>query len=217
MWHIVIDMSGLPPEEVHIGLVLFNDNYKPSFLNEFYQEFAYLKSYHKKSTHVDPDTLFKILDFFDKKRLRMVCYNFKDFQWKVHERRINELFKEINPSHEYRDNYYRFYEKLLGILYYYSLQQISVDKGVYNVIACHESSIDIWEVFRTMLKLAKRDGFKIKPTANIRKIEHLLKMADYVAGASRKIDDFKVNTIERYTLLRDPIRDFDLKKIFNIW
>lgn len=146
----------------------------------------------------------------------MVCYHFKGFQWKSHERQINQLFSEINPAHKYRSNFYRFNEKILGILYYYAIAQIGRPGDTYNVIACHETCIDIWEVFKTLNKMSYGSGYKINPSANIRKIEHLLKIADYVAGANRKIDSFKLETIGRHTILNDPIRINDLKYIFKI-
>ena len=164
-----------------------------------------------------PEILFKILDFFNSKRLRMVCYQFKAHQWKRYERAVNDLIKEVNPYHKYQTNFYRFYEKILGILYYYSITQLGIKKDSYNVIACHETALDIWEIFRTIQILAKRDGWNIKPSANIRRVEHLLKMADYVAGANRKIEPFKLDTISRHIILNDPIKPIDLKKIFNIW
>ena len=92
MLQIVIDMSCVPPEVVFVGLVLFNDNYKPKFLHEFYRRFPRLKSYNKKSVRVHEDTLFNILQFFDEKWLRIVCYQFKAHLWKTHERRIIVLF-----------------------------------------------------------------------------------------------------------------------------
>ena len=51
----------------------------------------------------------------------------------------------------------------------------------------------------------------------MRKHEHLLKMADYVAGANRKNEEFKLETISRHIILKDPLKDFDLKKEFKIY
>jgi hypothetical protein len=217
MWNIVVDMSGMPPDDIYIGLVLFNDKYKPKFLYEFYQEFPDLRAYAKKSTRVDNDKLLKILRFFNSKKLRMVCYQFGNHQWKKHERMLNELLKERNPNHKYKNSFYRFYERLIGILYYYAITQIGVKQDNYEVIACHESSIDIWEVFKTIQILAKRDGWHIRPNANIRKVEHLLKMADYVAGANRKLEDYQLEDVGRHIILKDPIKEADLRKIFGIW
>jgi len=216
MWQIMIDVSGMPPNDINIGLILFNANYKKRFLYEFYNEFPHLRDYEKKSTRLNSDELFKILGFFNDKKLRMVCYKFQDFQWKKHEQRLNDLFKDINQNHTYRTNFYRFYEKLMGILYYYAITQIGVRNQEYDVVVCHESGLDIWVILGTIKKLAKREGWEIRPSTNIRKIEHLLKMADYVAGANKKIEEFKLNIIERHILLKDPIKDSDLRAIFKI-
>lgn len=212
----MIDVSGMPPEDIHIGLILFRVNYKKQFTYEFYKKFPSLRDYNKKSTKIHPDNLFDILEFFSNKRLRMVCYQFKSHQWKKHERRLNELLKEINPSHKYRSNFYRFNEKLMGILYYYAITQIGFKNQEYDVIVCHESGLDIWTVLKTVKKLAKRDEWEIRSSTSIRSIEHLLKMADYIAGSSRRLAEFKLNTIGRHTILKDPIRDSDLKIIFGI-
>ncbi len=147
----------------------------------------------------------------------MVCYYFKDFEWKHHERRINELYKEIYPDHKYKTSIYKFREKIMGILYFYAITQIGVKRDEYDITMCDESCVDIWEISSTIKFLAKKEGWKINTSVNIRKIEHLLKMADYVAGANRKIDDFKLKTLSRHTLLKDPIKDIDLKRVFRIW
>jgi len=217
MWHIVIDVSGMYPDDIYVGLVLFNDNYKPYFLNDFYREFPNLRPYNAKSTRLDSDTLFGILKFFDEKRLRMVCYHFRDFEWKKHERRINELYSEISSNHKYRTNLHQFREKIIGILYFYAITQIGIKNDEYHVTMCSESNVDIWTISSTIKFLAKKEGWKINTAVNIRKIEHLLKMADYVAGANRKVEEFKLKTISRHILLKDPIKDIDLKRVFHIW
>ena len=54
MWQIFIDTSGMPPnEDVYIGLVLFDDRIKGQFINSFYRQFPFLKSYQRKSSRVD--------------------------------------------------------------------------------------------------------------------------------------------------------------------
>lgn len=201
---------------VHIGLILFNDNYKKHFLFEFYTKFPDLRNYNKKSTRINGDYLYDIIKFFDSKRLRMVSYKFEDFRWKQHEKRLNDLFKEVNLQHIYRSNFYRFYEKLMGILYFYAITQIGKKNQIYTVTACAESGLDIWEILNTIKKMAKIYGWDVRPNVSIRKIEHLLKMADYVAGSSRKIEEFKLERVNRYTILKDPIKDVDLKEIFRI-
>lgn len=216
MWQIMIDVSGMPPEDIYIGLILFNDNYKKRFLYEFYEKFPDLIRYTKKSTSIDKEYLYKILEFFNDKRLKMVCYHFKDNRWKQHERKLNELIKEKRINHKYRTNFKNFYERLMGILYYYAITQIGNKWEKYNVVICHESGLDIWTILTTIQKLAKRDKWEINPHVNIRKVEHLLKMADYVAGANRKNEKFKIDLIEKHTILRDPIQDSDLKEIFKI-
>ena len=91
MWKIVIDTSGMPPDNIYIGMFLITDGYITKFFDEFYYKFPELRHYKQKSTKIKSDNLFNILKFFDEKKLRMTCYHFKDFQWKTHERRINHL------------------------------------------------------------------------------------------------------------------------------
>ena len=136
----------------------------------------------------------------------------KHFSWD-----INELIEEINPKHKYRSDYYRFYEKLMGIIYFYAIQNIGPKSDHYNVTICHESYMDIWTLINVIHNLAKKTGWKIECTTSVRKNEHLLKMADYVAGANRKLEQHQLNSIERHTILSSPINDIDLKRIFHIW
>jgi hypothetical protein len=186
-------------------------------VRELHKKFPVLRNFESKSIHVKEGIMFGVLELLDSKGVRMVCYQFKDFQWKRHERMLNALLSESNPRHKYRSNFFRFYEKIMGVLYYYALRQISVNKKYhYEVVACIESNIDIWEVFRTIQKMSKRDGYHFNPSANIRRIEYFLKLADFVAGANKRLDDFKLSALVKHTALRDPIRERDLKKAFNI-
>ena len=104
MWTIFIDVSGMPPEDIYVGMFLMNYNYKPGFLTDFYGAFPDLKHYRKKSTHVKKEKLTRVLEFFDAKRFRMACYHFSASEWTHHESRINQLMQEINPSHTYKRN-----------------------------------------------------------------------------------------------------------------
>lgn len=217
MWNIYIDVSGMPYETVYVGLFLINSNYSARFITEFYNKFPKLKHYNKKSTKVKSNELFEILKFFDDKKLRMCCYHFTDYYWKLHKRKLNELMKEVDDAHVYRENFSAFKEKIMGILYYYTIIHILPNNDSCNVNICAESHLDIWQVVDMIIKLTKRDGRKIKVLPQLRKHEHLLKMADYVAGANRRIDEFKINTILRHNILKDPIRDFELKKVFKIY
>lgn len=216
-WRILIDCSGQPPDSLWIGLIKFNPNYKELFLDEFYGKFPDLRSFNKKSVRVKDSQIFEVIKFLHDKRLRMVAYHWGDHQWKLHERRINELIEEINPKHKYRSDYYRFYEKLMGIIYFYAIQNIGPKSDHYNVTICHESYMDIWTLINVIHNLAKKTGWKIECTTSVRKNEHLLKMADYVAGANRKLEQHQLNSIERHTILSSPINDIDLKRIFHIW
>lgn len=218
MWQVFIDVSGQAPGNIYIGMLLIDAQRKGEILRDLYAKFPRQKSFDQKSIRIDEDVLFEILRFLDSKGIRMGCYHFKDFQWKKHEKLLNDLIKDQNSKHVYKTSFYRFNEKIMGILYFYLAQQIILNKNHhYELIACHETNIDIWEVFRTIQKLSKHYGYYLNPSANIRKIEHLLKLADYVAGANRKLEDFQLNTISRHVLLRDPIKDYDLKKIFNVY
>lgn len=217
MWKVFIDVSGMPQEDVYIGVILFNNKYRDLFISDFYNKFPKLRSYNNKSTKVKKDTLFDIIKFMSDKRLKMVCYKIKSSEFKKYEREINNLLKEFNINHKYSSSFKNFNEKILGILYYYCIIQIGIKKDDYQVIVCNEDHLDIWEVLNTIKKLSKRDGWKIDCSTNIRKIEHRLKFADYVAGAGRKVDEFKLDTIERFNLLRNPIKQIDLQKIFKVW
>lgn len=208
----------MPPDSVHIGMFLITEEYTRFMQTEFYTRFPQLKHFSKKSTKVDRDTLLNILKYFDEKGLRMTCYHFNDFQWKMHEKRINELKKEVNPEHNYQQNIAAFREKIMAGLYYHIIKHTLPDKRHCKVVMCAESYMDIWQVVDNLYKLCKRDGLtNIEITPKLRKHEPMLKMADYVAGANRANEEFKLHTISRHHILKDPIKDFDLKKLFKIY
>lgn len=210
VWDIMIDMSGTPQDDIYVGLILFTEGYKKRFLQEFHKKFPATMDYDTKSNQISNDTLYEILRFFDEKRLRMVCYHFKNFRWKEHERKLNSIIQEINPNHKYRTNFYSFREKIIGILYYYAITQIGLRGISYRVTVCHETHLNIWEVLKTVKKIAQRDSSDLRLGTNIRAVEHLLKMADYVAGANRHLELFKLEHIGHHTILNDPIRNIDV-------
>ena len=57
MYQIMIDTSGTPPNDIHIGLILINHNYKNKLIYEFNNKFEKLIRYNKKATHLDEEYL----------------------------------------------------------------------------------------------------------------------------------------------------------------
>ena len=217
MWNVFIDVFGTPYESIYVGMFLINDGYSKQFLTEFYGIFPQLKHYNKKANKVRRDDLRKVIDFFNSKKLRMVCYHFGNHQWKVHKRRINELMKEVNDNHKYVDNIGGYKEKIMGMLYYSCIRYILPNREKCIIKTCVESSIDIMQVIDAVKKLSKRDKLDWEIYPVMRKHDELLKMADYVAGANRKLDEFSLTNIPRHYILKNPLRDFDLRKIFRIF
>jgi len=212
----MIDVSGSPPNDIYIGVILIKHKDKYNLLYHLNKNFQRLFKFSEKASNLDGDYLFDVLRFFDKYGLKMVTYQFKDFQWRKHQRKLNELFKEKYPHHKYRHNFTKFQSRIIGALYYHTINEMDLKGKDYHVTVCIESHLDIWSVLDTVNRLSKRDSSGITINVNIRRIEHLLKIADLVAGSSRKVDNFKLKTLKNHTILRNPINDDVLRFLFNI-
>ena len=210
-----MDMSGSPwKEDLYIGCILMNEAYIGQFINEFYEEFPNLKGFNKKACNMDEEKLKKVIEFMDSKRIRMVCLKF-------HKSKLAKYFKDIEERknrfniHK-KAEIYNFTAKLLSILYYYSIKPYAYKNWHYGVEMCIESHLRILDIMTGISNLSHRDGYLLHPRINFRRIQHMLKFADFVAGAGRKVDEGILKTFKYLDYRLPEIETYDSDNLFGI-
>ena len=76
--------------------------------------------------------------------------------------------------------------------------------------------MDIHMVLGILNNLSHRDGYLLHPRYNIRRIQHMLKFADFVAGAGRKLSDDVLSSYEYLRYSKPDIDEYDSDKVFGV-
>jgi len=192
-----LDVSGnIKNEDFYIGTILFNELYRKKFLEEFYKKFTELKKYDAKGTTLKPSRLKEVITFINDNEILI-------------KNKIKTLTGKDRPLSF-------FIEKIAGVLYYYALRCQAKKNYCYDGAVCMESQIKIATVLNELHKISKRDRYHFKLYPTLRTSEHMLKFADYVASAGRKIDWTYLDSLKYFELIRPDIDDFDLNHAFRI-
>jgi len=208
-------MSGCPYEnDLYIGCVFVNEVFIGDFITEFYDNFPELKRFDKKATNLHKDKLKEIIAFMDKKRIKMTCIKF-------HKHKLEKYYKEIvTKKNQFRmkgkSTLYSFKERLLGILYYYLVKPLAYKKWHYGFEMCVESHLNTLPLLRVLNDLSHKNEYYIHPRLNYRRIQHMLKFADFVAGAGNKLDRFVLRNFKYFNYMVPEIDSYDSDKIFGI-
>lgn len=210
-----VDMSGCPwKDDLYLGCVFINDLYAGDFIKQFYEEFPHLKGFDKKSTNLNGETLKEVIAFMDKKRIRMTCLKF-------HKSKLAKYFKEIEAKkNKFRikgkSQIHNFTGKILGILYYYLIKPYAYKKWHYGFEMCVESHVKTLIIMRCLNNLSHRDGYLLHPRMNYRRIQHMLKFADFIAGAGHKLDDFVLKSFKYMNYIMPEIDPHESDIAFGI-
>jgi len=209
-----LDVSGnIKNEDFYIGTILFNELYRKKFLEEFYKKFTELKKYDAKGTTLKPSRLKEVITFLNEKKIYMTCVCFTKQKINDNEILIKNKIKTLTG----KDRPLSFFiEKIAGVLYYYALRCQAKKNYCYDGAVCMESQIKIATVLNELHKISKRDRYHFKLYPTLRTSEHMLKFADYVASAGRKIDWTYLDSLKYFELIRPDIDDFDLNHAFRI-
>ena len=214
-YNFYVDMSGQPyQDDLFIGGVFVNELFDGHFIKGFYKEFPELRSFKKKATNLSEEKLRGVMDYLEKKKVKSVCIKF-------HKYKLNKLHREIlERKNKFRKRdiktLFKFKEKIIGILYYYLIKPIAWSKWHYGFEACIESHMDIHAVLGILNNLSHRDGYLLHPRYNIRRIQHMLKFADFVAGAGRKLSDDVLSSYKYLRYSKPDIDEYDSDKVFGI-
>lgn len=196
-----IDVSGIPPKEkTCISCVSFDLHKSSIFFNRFKKKFK--KQFRKKGRYLESYDLTKILEFLDANNVisNSTIYNTNNWQYVL--RRV--------PKHRA----YKI-EKLCGIIYYLLLQRNSKYRRSYIVHVCSEDFMKIKTVISSCGTIAKMRGMDYDILTGSDSYDKHIKIADYVATATRKLKEEELNHFRYYNLVKAHIPDEFIKKVFE--
>ena len=194
-----IDVSGQPPNTVVVGLISFHPFTKDAIIHDFYKTFPALE--HKKGRHLRAGELSPIVEFLDGKEVRMVAKTFTTNDW--------QYIYSSYPNKAYVK------EKIMGILYFSALRRVARKGMVHPVTMCVESHIDISKAQEVCLKLARLNKYLFDISHGNAKSNRIIKMADFVAAAGRKIKTKKLDSYRNFTKDMDKIPPWVFRKVFK--
>lgn len=209
-----IDVSGsIGYDDIFIGNILFNEKYRSKFLHDFYEAYPELNSFNKKGSVLNEDKLLEIIKFMNERRIRMVCLKFPFYKYKrvlrEAEQKFNSLFREgANISFPR--------ERVMSPLYFYLLRENSRKNYGYEGQVCAETQIQIDKVLRRLSQIAYNNAYNFSLSLNHRRNQHMLKFADFVASAGRRIDEYLLKPLKYYKIISPDIEEEDFKLTFGI-
>jgi len=209
-----VDVSGQPNnnDDIYIGCILLNEKFRSTFIERFYNKFPYLRAFKKKATNLSRDALKDVIEFIDSQKLSMACLKFHNYKMRKYKKQILE---EVKKRTGYKSPTIKnFEQRILGILYYDLLRVYARKNYHYDVCCCMEPKIE--KILEVIKQLAIRDNYYLHVYPNTRRIEHMLKFADFVAGAGRKVEEFILNNFKYYTFFRGEPKEYDINKIFRL-
>jgi|GEM_PF-1662155 len=213
-YRVYLDVSGnICREDFFIGVIVFNEKYRKKFLHEFQTRFPNLNSFKKKGTVLSKEKLTEVIKFMNEKRINMVCLCFPRQKLTDAENLVTSKLKALtgkNPSVSF------FRERILAVLYYYALKYKTYAKYNYEGNVCMETQIKIDKVLSKLSSISHRDDYHFYLSPNWRRLQHLLKFADFVASAGKRIDHSYLNGLEYFNLISPDINEYDLDHVFSI-
>jgi len=214
-----IDMSGNlkhPHEDVYIGCVLMNERFNASFREQFYRNFPSLQGFNKKGSSLHHDKLKEIIAFMDSKRIKMSCailkrHIIKQTNHQVH-MRIHEA-KHIPLKYVTIKSYH---ERVVACAYHKALQSHAYISYPYHCFSCMETQFNIQETFVAINRLAYSSNHRFRLSCAPRRTEHMIKFADFVASATRKVDRFILNNYRNLVIEEVIPTPEQIDKVFCI-
>lgn len=213
-YRIYGDISGnISNEDFFIGVIIFNEKFRKKFLDEFQKKFPNLKNFKKKGTTLTTDKLTEIIEFMNEKRINMICLHFTKNQMINAENLVKTKIKALTGK-DYNISFFR--ERILGILYYYAFKIKTFPKYIYEGNICMETQIKIDKVLSKLSSISHRDNYQFYLSPNWRRLQHLLKFADFVASSGRRIDKTVLTKYPYFCMVCPEIDEYDLDLIFGI-
>lgn len=209
-----LDVSGnIKGGDFYIGSILFNERYRKNFFIEFHKNFPNLKSYEAKGATLKKPVLKEVISFLNDKKIPMTCLYFSKQKMDDAEALVKCKIKTLTCKDQFPSS---FNEKIAGVLYYYNLKYFAKQNYIYQGHVCMESQVNIKKVLSELFNISKRDNYLFRLVPTLRDYEHLLKIADYVASAGRKIEWTFLDELKYFKMIAPDITDFDINHAFRL-
>ncbi len=213
-----LDISGTvrkSKDNIYIGCLMMNDRFRSAFREKFYHEFPSLRSFNKKGSSLDHERLKKILQFLEDNKVKASVIILKRHLIKKSEIELKSKIKEVKKIRgevSLKD----FEERLVGLAYFYAIKQHAKQGYLYDSIHCMESQFKIQQAFVALDRISYKKKYNIRPACTPRRIEHMLKFADFAASAGRKIDKFILDQFKYFKVIQYTPSQEDWDIVFNM-
>lgn len=195
------DVSGMPFTDTIISCVCFNINTSPQVISNFKKRFK--KYINKKGKQLNHKILADIMQFLDENKIRSCCMRLSTNDW-------DYALKKVPIGKGYRK------EKILGIYYYILLEPNSKYKFPYSVNVCEESFMKIDKVISSCRIIAKMRGKDFSFSKGRDKTNDYIKIADYVASATRNMNLNKlISNYKYYRFYKPRLPAEYIQKVFK--
>lgn len=198
----IIDVSGTPYGKVIIGLLSLYPDRVNEILKEFKKVYPEVYRSKKKGTTLTESTLFNILEMLNKYNCKMVAIEFNNKDWNYYKEKYGHLV--------------HFNEKIFSILYFMALKEIAFTNYKYSVTICKENFMDISKVIESCKRLAKANYYNFDFEISYAKISDVIKLADCIAAAPRKINRQRLKKIIKLKILSGELSNRHLNKVFRL-
>lgn len=213
-YRLYLDVSGnITKEDFFIGVIVFNERFRKKFLEEFHEKFPNLKRFKKKGTNLTEQKLKEVISFMNDKRINMTCLLFPNQKLQQTEMLISSKIQTLTGKPPVISF---FRERILGVLYYYALKSKTYPKYIYEGNVCMETQIKIDKVLSKLSSISQRDSYQFYLSPNWRRLQHLLKFADFVASAGKRLDREFLNSLSYFEFIAPDINEYDLDHVFGI-
>lgn len=197
-----IDVSGQPTEDVYVGLVSIKTDQINKIEKLFKNKFPKLYRGKQKGTKLKEEELKKIIQFLDENFVFMYCNYISNSDWFI----LKNQYK----------NKANFYERIYALLYFGIIHSFVFKHYPQNLVVCKEEYINTNATLKYLQYLAKSNDYTIIASIGYANSNFIIKLADLVAAAGRKIPNKNLTEFKKYKLLH--LRELDHKffdKIFE--
>lgn len=194
-----IDVSGQPKGTVCVGMVSLQSYEMTTILKTIRKKYPWFFHRRNKSSGLKENQIQSIVALLNGLGVRMVCMIFKSDCWK-------ELIKYLGVNRPYN------IERIFSALYFSSLKKYARAGKSYPLTVCLESFMDIDKTINYLRKISSANKINYQVSKSQARDCEMLKFADIVASAGRKLRKQKYDFLDVVTADTDTLKYY-LKKI----
>lgn len=197
--NLAIDTSGTPQSDIYVGLVSIKTDYINKIRKEFKKKFPKVYYGKHKGSKLKIIEIKNIIKFFNENYIYMYSNHISKSDW-------------FNNSYPNKTN---FFERVYALAYFGIIHNFVFKYHPQNLVVCKESCIDICKTLDYFQYLAKSNNYTIISSIGYAKNTFILKLADLIASAHRKLDNKALKEFDKYTILK--LNDLDSKFVDKIF